>query len=221
MAWDAVWEDIFKSKAWGKYPAEELVIFVARNFYKASPRGAVKILEVGCGPGGNLWFMAREGFTVYGVDGSETAIRQTKQRLDNECPGWKGELVVGDIQRLPFKDGFFDAVIDNNAVCCNSYETSKAIYSETARVVKKDGKLFSRMMATGCWGDGTGQNVGHRAWIVSEGPLTGTGYVRFTDLSEVSDLVRGFNILNVESLVVTSGNRENTFKEWIIFGERA
>ncbi len=56
----------------------------AQNFYNASDRKAIKILEVGCGPGANLWFMAREGFSVYGIDGSEHAIELARRRLDSE-----------------------------------------------------------------------------------------------------------------------------------------
>jgi hypothetical protein len=60
MVWDPVWENIFSSIPWGKYPPEELIRFVARNFYAALQRNRIKLLEMGCGPGANLWYMARE-----------------------------------------------------------------------------------------------------------------------------------------------------------------
>lgn len=90
--------------------------------------------------------------------------------MDNECSSWKGEL-VGDIEKLPYSDGFFDAVIDVEAVSCNSFESAKRIYSEMIRVCKVTGKIFTRTFASGCWGDKTGEKVGHNAWIVGEGPL--------------------------------------------------
>src|SRR5262249_34275510 len=108
MVWDPVWERTFASRAWGKYPSEPLIRFVARNFYDAADRAQVRICELGCGPGPNLWYAAREGFSVFGIDGSETAIRQARERLDAECPGWKGELRVGDFRTLPFADNSFD-----------------------------------------------------------------------------------------------------------------
>src|SRR5438105_645758 len=91
-SWDPVWEDIFKSQPWGRYPGEDLIRFVARNFYKAPSRSSVRILEVGCGPGANLWYMAREGFSVFGIDGAPTALELARLRLDREVPGWSGEL---------------------------------------------------------------------------------------------------------------------------------
>ncbi len=220
MAFDPVWDEVFRSQAWGKYPGEDLIRFVARNFYRAPERGAVRILEAGCGPGANLWYIAREGFATYGVDGSPTAIAQARARLDAECPEWQGELRVGDIARLPFEDNFFDAVIDNEAVYANSYADSVQIYAELARVCKPAGKLFARTFATGCWGDGTGQPVGHRAWLAAEGPLHNKGYSRFTEFSELPDLLQGFEIQEVELLTRTMDGRAREVREWLVTGEK-
>lgn len=221
MSWDPVWEEVFITQSWGKYPGEDLIRFIARNFYKSPDRREIKILEVGCGPGANLWYMAREGFSVYGVDGSETAIAQAKERLDREAPNWQGELLVGDISRLPYSDSFFDAAVDNEAICCNSYENSKIIYKELARVMKKNGKLFSRTFARGCWGDGTGKDVGLNAWIVDEGPLYKKGIVRFTDYSEIADLLEDFKVNEIELLTRTMEDRKHEVREWVIVSEKA
>ena len=88
MAWNPIWERVFSSQPWGKYPGEDLIRFVARNFYAAPDRAAVRVLEVGSGTGANLWFLAREGFAAFGVEGSPTAARQSLDRLGAECAGW-------------------------------------------------------------------------------------------------------------------------------------
>jgi hypothetical protein len=36
MAWDPVWEDIDRSRPWGQYPGEDVIRFVAGNFYRAA-----------------------------------------------------------------------------------------------------------------------------------------------------------------------------------------
>ena len=218
MSWDPVWENVFSSQAWGKYPGEDLIRFVARHFYRYPDRARIKLLEVGCGPGANLWFMAREGFSVYGVDGSATAIQQARQRLDLECPGWSGELYCGDMSLLPFADGSFDAVIDNEAVYCNPIDIARAIYAEMARVARPGGKLYSRTFATGSWGDGTGTNVGHNAWLVAEGPLHGKGYSRFTGRGEIADLVKGFSLTEIELITRSYEQETRTVREWLIGG---
>ncbi|MED1944687.1 MULTISPECIES: class I SAM-dependent methyltransferase [Brevibacillus] len=220
MTWDPVWEEVFRQQAWGKYPGEDLIRFVARNFYKSESRKDIKILEVGCGPGANLWYMANEGFQVYGIDGSHTAIEQAQIRLDSECPNWKGQLFVGDIGTLPFPDEYFDAVIDNGAVTCNSHENSILIYSEMARVAKKQGKLYSRTIAKGSWGDETGEHVGYDAYIVDEGPLLGKGYIRFTKYEDIEKLVSDFTIQEVQLLSREYMDIKKTVKEWVIIGEK-
>jgi SAM-dependent methyltransferase len=217
MTWEPVWEEIFQRQEWGKYPAEDLIRFIARNFYDVPDRKEVKLLEIGCGPGGNLWYMAREGFAVYGIDGSPTAVKRAKERLDGECPGWKGEIVTGDFSAgLPFEDAFFNAVIDNEAVYCNPFESSKFVYKECHRILKESGKLFSRTFATGSWGQGIGENVGHNAWLVDEGVFRGKGYTRFTSKEDIAELFGDFDIEEIELLTRTVGGLEHEIREWLI-----
>lgn len=197
-----------------------MVRFIAKNFYISGNRREIKILEIGCGPGANLWYMAREGFSVYGIDGSETAVKKACRRLNEEIPGWTGQVVVGDIVSLPFEENYFDAVIDVEAISCNSFDNSRKSYDELFRVTKQGGKLFSRTFATGSWGDGRGKHVGHNAWIVDEGPLLGKGYTRFTDFDEIEELIKPFISKEVEMLRRTMENRSELIKEWIIIGEK-
>ena len=129
MNWNPIWEEIFSSQEWGKYPGEPLIRFVAKNFYKLN-RSEFKILELGCGPGANLWFCAREGFNVFGIDGSNKAIEICIRRLDQEVPGWRGEIINGSVTNLPFQNSFFDAVIDNQCISCLDFESAMKAYDE-------------------------------------------------------------------------------------------
>ena len=155
MVWDSVWDRVFANGRWGKYPSEELVRFVARNFYSAPDRAAIRILEVGCGPGGNLWYLANEGFATFGIDGSSIAIDQAGKLLDATVPNWGqfGRLFVGDVRVIPLRDESLDAVIDNECVYCNRLEDSKIIYREISRVLRPGGRLFVRTFADGTWGE--------------------------------------------------------------------
>ena len=221
MVWDPTWEELFRNRGWGKYPSEELIRFVAQNYYQVPDRSRVKILELGCGPGANLWYLAREGFVVYGVDGSSTAIKKCKKRLDSEVPDWIGELLVDDIVSLPYESNFFDVVIDLEAIAHNSLEDSKKIYSEASRVLKSEGKIFSRTFSVGTWGDKTGKKIGHNAWNVTDGPMKGhCEYIRFTELDEINDLLVNFNVEKVELLNRTLDNRAHEIKEWLIYGAK-
>ena len=68
--WDPIWEEVHRSCEWGQYPPEELIRFVARKFAKADDRGKVQLLELGCAVGANIWFLAREGYSAWGIEGS-------------------------------------------------------------------------------------------------------------------------------------------------------
>ena len=220
MSWDKNWEKIFQNKEWGKYPAEDLIRFIANNFYKYKKRNRIKILEIGCGTGSNLWFIAREGFSVYGIDGSKTAIGIAKKRLDNEVPNWVGDLKVGDIIKLPYEDEIFDAVIDNEAVTHNSFENSQKIYLEALRVLVPGGKLFSRTFATGCWGENTGTKINENEWIPSEGPMSLGEFLRLTPYNLIEKLFGEFQINEIEKLTRTSNQMEKEIIEWLITCEK-
>ncbi|MEK7376530.1 MAG: class I SAM-dependent methyltransferase, partial [Candidatus Margulisiibacteriota bacterium] len=152
-----LWDDIFSVQEWGKYPAEALIRFVARNFYKKD-RNSIKILEVGCGPGPNIWYIAREGFNAYGIDISGSAIEKAKSRLKAE--GLSADLRVGDIKQLPYEDKSFDAVIDNECLYCNNRKDTETVLKEIKRVLKDSGSLFSRTFSDGTYTGITKRTVG-------------------------------------------------------------
>lgn len=45
---DDMWEQVHSEMEWGKYPSEEVIRFVARNYYKKD-RENVNLLDFGCG----------------------------------------------------------------------------------------------------------------------------------------------------------------------------
>ena len=142
MSWDYGWEKIFKKREWGTYPAEELVRFI-----KSSPKTkGKKILEVGCGVGA-LWF-TDQGMKVYGIDGSKTAIKKAKKLIKSKKA--KAKLKVGDIISLPYKDNFFDFIIDIECLYSNSEQNTKIILEEIYRILKPQGFLFSKSFGKKC-----------------------------------------------------------------------
>lgn len=226
MAWDPVWERIFASQSWGRYPGEDLIRFVARNFYSAPDRAKVKFLEAGFGTGTNLWFLAREGFAASGIEGSPTAAAIARERLDAECPGWnaaprEAQLIVGDLVKIDLQGENFDAVIDSEAVYCNDFDESRRVYAELHRLTRPGGKLFVRTFATGTWGDGVGERIGARRFLADEGPLAGKGPSRFTAEEELSDLLGPWQIKEVNLITRSCDAQRHVIREWIIEGEKA
>lgn len=137
--WNKGWDKIFEENEWGKYPPLELVRFIARTHYQAPDRKAVKILEIGCGPGANLLYLAKEGFSAYGIDGSKVALGRAEQRLLQE--GLNVALQQGDVMALPYDDASFDSVIDIECLYANSLADTKKIISEIHRVLRPGGSF--------------------------------------------------------------------------------
>jgi SAM-dependent methyltransferase len=222
VSWDPAWERVFSSQEWGRYPPEELIRFVARRFYGAADRGAVKILELGCGPGANLWYLAREGFAAYGLDGSPTAVRKAGERLAAE--GLRAELTVGDVTKLTdlYPAASFDGAIDVACLECNRLDAVAAALDAVAAVLRPGGHVFSMAIARGSWGDGLGEPVEPGTFTgIEEGPVAGKGVCHFFSRDEIDDHFGSrFTDLTVDSVTRTLDGGRRSLTHWLIEGAK-
>ena len=126
-----------------KYPNEELCRFFGRNFFstKINKRKKIKILETGCGSSGNLKMISKEGFSAYGIDISNEAIKLSKKILSKEK--LKCNLITGDFISMPYKNKNFSCVVDIFSSCCLDKNNGVKYIKEISRVLKTKGKFFS------------------------------------------------------------------------------
>lgn len=219
-SWDPVWEQIFSSREWGKYPPEHLVRFVARNFYRVPDRKQVRLFELGCGPGANVWFMAREGFTVSGIDGSATAIEQATDRLSRE--GLTADLRVGDYSTIPWPDSSFDGVVENVSLYCNRWDAVKRALGEIRRVLKPGAPFLSSFFTDRTWGYGLGTMVEPDGFIdITEGPLAGEGFCLFLNRDRLLELFRDFADVAVERVSWTMQGEQRLVEQFVITCRKA
>jgi ubiquinone/menaquinone biosynthesis C-methylase UbiE len=73
--------------------------------------GRGRLLEVGCGPGIMLPDLLAMGFDVRAIDVSAEMIRRAEQRMTGHPLVRRCRLAVGDVERLEFGEGAFDAVL--------------------------------------------------------------------------------------------------------------
>jgi len=218
-SWDPTWETVFLKQEWGKYPGESLIQFIARNFYNKE-RSKINILEIGCGTGANLWYLAREGFNVTGIDGSKTAIEKSSKRLFEE--NLKARLFTGDIINLPFNDGEFDCIVDVECLSCNNKENSEKILSELARTLKNDGLFYSRTFTNEMYNGVSSFSDKNEITNAQSGPLAGKGLIRLTKKDEILELYGNhFNVRSVDKLEYTQFNGEQKISEFIIICSKA
>lgn len=185
------WDDTFRSRGWGRYPPEDLVRFIGRNFKQAKP-GSVRVLELGCGPGANLWFLQREGYAVSGIDISPEAIKLAAARIETENKYFAGpppDLRVGNFETLPWEDRAFDAVIDIFALYANPLRVIDRALVEAARVLKPGGLFYSKLWGSNTTGCGKGREIEPGTFDhIPEGPCWNMGLSHFFKLEEAQKL---------------------------------
>jgi SAM-dependent methyltransferase len=134
---DQEWVAVYEKKASPmKYPYEVVVRVLMGE--KARKKGKVlRVLEVGCGMGNNLWFAAREGFDVSGFDAVPSAIEYAVERFAAE--GLAGDFRVGLFGDLPYRDEEFDIVLDCGGLTCTGRSVAERTIGEIRRCLKPDG----------------------------------------------------------------------------------
>lgn len=213
---DNEWEKVHSERDWGKYPPEEIIRFVAHNYFKLN-RKSIKILDLGCGGGAISWFLAREGFIVEAVDGSTAAIQKAKKNIENE------KLNVSfkqcDLAELPFPDNYFDAIVDSAAISANTSVGIDHILLECHRVLKQNGKILSSgLFKTNMTGFGHGEQIDDFTFRnIPIGSVANIGTVHFFTRSEIEKKWKsaGYSELIIDS-VERSNNGEETFVNYFV-----
>jgi SAM-dependent methyltransferase len=219
VSWDSLWDDIYRKRPWGKYPKEELIRFVARNYYAAAERGSVRFLDLGCGFGSSTWFLAREGFSVDAIDGSALIIERLRERLTLE--NLDARLVAGDILSLPYPSGCFDCVIDIACLMCNDFAGTRLILDGVHDRLKPGGRLFSISATPATSGLQSGERIAEGTYRnLTEGAFAHTGTVRFSTEEEIRRLYSRFADLQIDLSEYSIGGAQHRVSNWVIEGVR-
>lgn len=221
MSFQSLWEELRRQGVQtARFPYEKIISFVLRYYPRDRSKEDVCILEVGCGAGNNLWALAMEGFKVFGIDGSETAISMAKTTFSKL--GLQGELSVGDFtERLPYEDEKFDLVFDRGSITCVEYEEARRTIREVHRVLKKGGYFFfnpysifhtSYLTST--------KKLSNRYVYTEAGSIAGTGYVCFYSMKDALDLLEGFEVVELKELLLKDEINGNIHSEFEIIAKK-
>ena len=110
-------------------------------FAGISGRGGLRLLDAGCGAGGLLAALGREfpGAQIAGIDRDFLAAS-----LARECGA--APVAQAEIERLPFRDGSFDAVFSADVLCHRGVDQDRAL-AEIRRCLKPGGRAVLNLPA--------------------------------------------------------------------------
>ena len=209
-----------------RYPNEEFLRFLGRHFFRTPTpeRRDIRILEIGCGSGANLWVIGREGFQAHGLDLAPEAIALGRQML----AGWgvtDAQLQAGSMTDMPYEDTFFDAVVDVFSANCLELADFRTCLAEVARVLKPGGLFFSYAPGKN---SGAFQNHAPATLIDdstldgihrSDSPYTGNHYpFRFVTSEEYRSLLAeaGLELTRAETVLRSYGQQREHFEHVVV-----
>ncbi|MEI7770487.1 MAG: class I SAM-dependent methyltransferase [Chloroflexales bacterium] len=102
-------------------------------------RSGLRILDAGCGTGGDALFLQRYG-AVVGIDYSADAARLGAGRIP-------GMFARGSVASLPFTDESFDLVTSFDVLYHRAVPSEAAALAEARRVLRPGGRLLMRLPA--------------------------------------------------------------------------
>lgn len=100
-----------------------------------------KVLDVGCGDGWISIKFAQKGHKVWGIDSSQTAIAEANFKAKQSKVSKNTHFIVGDALNLPYKNNFFDAIIDRG-LFHHILPQNRSLYFENILRVLSDKSFF-------------------------------------------------------------------------------
>ncbi|MBU7042946.1 MAG: methyltransferase domain-containing protein [Theionarchaea archaeon] len=134
---ESVWERIFKEGGTVFKDSHPEMKSIAALFKRKS---CERILDIGCGTGRHTVYLAQNGFEVYGLDSSPTALKYTRDMLSSH--DLSAHLTLHDMVSLPYDDDYVDAVICIQVIHHNTMDKIRKTVQEINRVLKMNGLVW-------------------------------------------------------------------------------
>lgn len=199
-----VWERLFSTKSWGKYPNEDLIRMVSRV---PKPRGAV--LEIGCGTGANLPMLLTEGFsTVFAFDISPTAVSIAQERAP-EARVFTHDATMGFPSVQP------QVICDVGHLYHQPDAMAERIVREAYDLLPAGGYFFATELGKAGTFGLTGEYNG-----TAGTPVDDRGFVNFRTLETVEALFSPFEHVEIEMTSRTYEQQSKFYMRWNVFAQK-
>lgn len=187
------WNQILQRKEYRSENPEEIVVDLVSSLEE---RKTKRVLDLGCGAGRHVIYLAERGFESHGSDISGTGLKLTKRRLKTR----KLEAVIMkcDMKFMPYIGSSFEAVICVNTIYHQKLKGMLETISEIHRVLKKKSLFLANFHSKRSSKCGNGRKIEENTFMQENGPEKGVLH-HFVDENELHELLRNFKIVKLDA----------------------
>jgi len=194
-----------------RYPSEDVVRFIIRNWELPQSRNGLRALDLGCGSGRHTVYIAKEGFRVCGTDISAVGLANAEQFLRQE--GASAELKWSALDSIPYEDNFFDVVLAWESIHYGDLGFGRRVGREIFRVLKSGGRLFISFRSRE--DNHPGEETAER--FTFKGIEAGKGLLfHLYDRDEALSVLGGLEIVYVDRFLWTRNNQSQLNASFMI-----
>ncbi len=187
MAWERLY-------AKGEFLELEIHPEMLAQMERFKSRGVKRILDLGCGSGRHMVFLAKAGFEMFGMDIAPSGLCATLQALAKA--NLVGHVALSDMQVLPYDSDFFDAVISVKVIHHNRLKVIQQTVAEIWRVLRYNGLVWVTILAPRKTSRSKSVEIEPRTYIPLEGSEKGLPHHHFTKQG-LRKLFQDFSILDI------------------------
>jgi SAM-dependent methyltransferase len=185
-------------------------------------QSALRVLEIGCGGGAQLWYLAVEGHQPVGLDFAPHALEQAAQLLEKRRV--RAPLVLGEVGAIPFEAESFDLVLDVQTLSHLHDEDLPVAWREVASVLRPGGHFLSMGFTVETYGWTSGRRIGARTVVdIPDGPFADVGQVNFCteDTTVGLGASAGIEAVQAQHQSRTVGSQRLNIAELVYLGRKA
>ena len=181
-----------------------------------------RVLDLGCGGGRHLVYLASQGFETFGTDVDPYGLAHARSWLEQE--GLSANLALADMEALPFPDAFFDAVVSMYVIHHNLVDGIRRTLAGVRRTLRPCGWFFATVNAWGDCKEGLGPEIEPGTWLVREPDCYVPVPHHLFREDELRSVWEGFRILKlerkVEEYVDANSGQPRLSAQWEVWAER-
>jgi ubiquinone/menaquinone biosynthesis C-methylase UbiE len=219
IKFSALWDRLHEKPQFRPlYPNESVVRFLMRNYRKINPQG-IKVLDLGVGGGRHTKLLCELGFSAFGLDFSMIGLKHTRERIAKEHSD--AGLVQATMDKLPFKEKSFDAVISYGVFNYGNQKDLLMAIQDLYRILKTNGKAFVMLRTTGDYRHGKGEQLEPNTFKLNIHDTNEHGTIQhFLDEKAVHEYFAAFSKLELEKTETTFLQMQAINSDWLITVEK-